>query len=283
MNKTAGLVIVFLIFLSSAYCQISDPGFAKYLKDNRNFESLILLNNLDTGHLNKYQIDSLNFYTGWAYYNLQDLEKGIEKFSSVSDLSGFYNASRFFASWSGLYLEKPDMAKLLLGQINPSSKAEKELFLMLGTGIELMSRNVPNADSLASIAIRSNPIYGPQWDRMQIHSNRLKEFKPKSYGLAGLLSGILPGAGKIYTGQKGAGVSSLLTVGAMTAITIENGLKSGWKKWNTLTAATILSVFYIGNIYGSIVGVRVYRERFYNEVDRAILLDVNIPLRNIYR
>ncbi len=283
MNKTTALVIILLFYLSKAFCQISDPGFAKYLKDNRNFEDLILLDKLGHDHLNKHQIDSLNYYYAWAYYNLQDLEKGIEKFSLVSDSSGFYNASRFFASWSELYLGQPEMAKLFLAQTAPSSMAEKELLLMFNTSIALKNRNLPNVDSLISIALRSKPVYEPQWERMQIHSSRLNNFKPKSYALAGILSGTLPGAGKIYTGQKGAGVSSLLSVGAMAAITIENGIKTGWKRWNTLSAASIFSVFYIGNIYGSIVGVKIYRERFYNEVDRAILLDVNIPLRNIYR
>jgi len=214
---------------------------------------------------------------------LQLLEGGIESFLSVSRESGFFNASRFFASWSKFYLGQPDKGIDYLKEILQGSHAEQELLHMFKTSGALMKRNIHEADSLLGTIKKSDVMYAPQWERMEQHTKRLVDFKPKSYAMAGILSSIVPGAGKIYARQKGAGTSSFLMVGTLAAITIENGYKTGWTRWNTLTAASILTIFYVGNIYGSIVSVRVYRERFFNELDRAILLDINIPLRNIYQ
>ncbi len=283
MTRGLALIFILLINFAAIFGQISDPGFAKYLNEKGYYSDLLQLDKPDKGLLNVQQKDSLNYYSGWACYNLQLIERGIKSFSSVGQESIFYNASRFFASWSEFYLGHPKKGIDYANQTLPGTHSERELLQMFKISGALLQNNVPAADSLLAMIRGSNLIYAPQWERMELHYNRLVEFKPKSYGMAGILSAVLPGAGKIYAGQKGAGTSSILLVGALAAVTLENGLKTGWKRWNTLLAASLFSVFYVGNIYGSIVSVKVYRERFFDELDRAILLDINIPLRNIYR
>ncbi len=283
MNRLTVIFFISLINLSFAYSQRVDPGFAKYLTDKAYYEDIIQLGQLNWGHLEKNQLDTMNYYSGWAYYNLQMLSEGVSSFSAVSQKSVFFNASRFFASWSELYLGHQAEAMSYLDQTINSSPAEKELLHLFMISGSLMQREIHRTDSLLSLFKKSNPVYRPQWDRMDQHYQRLADFNPKSYGIAGVLSGIIPGSGKFYAGQKGAGISSFLLAGGLAAISLENGFKTGWGKWNTLLTAGIFTIFYVGNIYGSIVSVRVYRERFYNELDRAILLDINIPLRNIYR
>ena len=283
MTRSRALIIILLVNFSAILAQVSDPGFAKYLNEKGYYSDLLQLDKLDKGLLNIQQKDSLHYYSAWACYNLQLLERGIKSFSSVSRESTFFNASRFFATWSEFYLGQTQNGIDFINQTLPGTSSEQELLQMFKTSAALLENNTPAADSLLRMVRGSSLIYAPQWERMELHYNRLVEFKPKSYLMAGLLSGVLPGAGKIYAGQKGAGTSSLLLIGAMAAVTLENGYKTGWKRWNTLLAASVFSVFYVGNIYGSIVSVKVYRERFFDELDRAILLDINIPLRNIYR
>jgi len=283
MSKSRALIFIALLKLSVAYGQIADPSFANYLLKKGNYSDITLIKQLDMGHNTTHQLDSLNYYFGWAYHNLQDLEKSNTSFLSVSPESAFYNSSRFFACWNHYYLGKPDQGLNYLSQIKPASNVEKELHHMFTLSGKLLQRHTVASDSLLSFIGESQLIYLPQWERMKIHNTRLAGFEPKSFALAGALSGILPGLGKIYTRQKGAGVSSFLTVGTMAVITIENGIKTGWQRWNTIIAAGIFSLFYVGNVYGSIVSVKIYRQRFLDEIDRAILLDINIPLRNIYR
>jgi len=274
---------LFLLNFFAGFSQIADPGFARYLTSQGNFNDVLLLQKFDWEKLDAAQLDSLNYYSGWASYNLQLLEQGIRSFSLVSPESGFYNASRFLAGWSELYLGQTLKGMAVLSQSKPESAAENELLYMLRTSGALMQHDVTAADSVLNMIRNTKIKYSTQWDRMEEHYDRLSSFKPRSYALAGLFSAILPGAGKVYADQRGAGVSSFLLVGALAAVSLENGIKTGWKRWNTLLSASVFSVFYIGNVYGSIVSVKVYRDRFYDELDRAILLDVNIPLRDLYR
>lgn len=283
MNRIQFLLYIFLFNLTVTFGQSADPGFAKHLTDKAYYEDIILLGKLDWGHLEQAELDSMNYYTGWAYYNLQMLEEGISSFSSVSRESDFLNASRFFAAWCELYQKNPAKAIIYLDQTENKSTAEKELFDIFSIGGSLMQGNIQKTDSLLLLQNNTNKLYKPQWDRMNQHYVRLLNFHPKSYATAGILSGIIPGLGKFYTGQKGAGASSLIIAGGLAAISLENGIKTGWKSWNTILAASIFTIFYVGNIYGSVVSVKVYRERFNNELDRAVLLDLNIPLRNIFR
>ena len=283
MNKSFISILILLLYFNIAYGQITNPKFASYLSDKELYNDIILLSKNKTEHLDNHQLDSLEFYTGWAFYNAQELEKSINSFMNVGFESNFYLQSRFLTIWSEYYLGNTRKGLTILEQCKPESIDENELLLMFQTGGSLMLREMDKAENLLKLSNTKKNKYSKQWDRMELHYTKIDRFNPKSYTMAGILSGIIPGAGKIYAGQKGAGTSSLLLVGALAAITLENGFKKGWTKWNTITSASFLSVFYVGNIYGSIVSVKIYRDRFYDEVDRAILLDLNIPLRDIYR
>jgi len=107
------------------------------------------------------------------------------------------------------------------------------------------------------------------------------EISKKKPFLAGVLSTVVPGSGKIYCGQLGDGFYSLI-LNALTGYLSwagfhENGINSiqGW------TFGTIGGIFYIGNIYGSIIAAQLFNDkqvedymggfnpqlRFYNEIN----------------
>jgi hypothetical protein len=282
MIRCGFIAIFLLIILSPVSGQVLDPEFAKYLYNKGDYHELVTLDRLDKSGLKRGRLDSINFFTGLAYYNLQELETSISRLKSINNESELFNPSLFFASWSQMYLAYPDRAEELINMISPSNDAEEELRKMFLVASALIGKNGDLSGSIIESLKDKRKTYQPQWQRMVTHNDRLQGFKPKSYAAAGVLSALVPGTGRIYAGQKGAGVSSFLTVAAMGAVFLENGIRTGWDSWNTITAASIFGIFYFGNIYGSIVGIKVYRERFFNELNRAVLLDINIPLRNIY-
>lgn len=110
----------------------------------------------------------------------------------------------------------------------------------------------------------------------------MKEHNYQSMFLAGALSAILPGAGKIYAHKAGEGISSFLLIGFLAAITVENYLKAGPRNYKTIGFASLFTIFYIGNIYGSVASIKVAREEFYRKYDNTIELHIHIPLRTIY-
>ena len=113
---------------------------------------------------------------------------------------------------------------------------------------------------------------------------RIKQnIEPKSAFLAGLYSSLLPGMGKVYAGDYGSGVSAFLTNAALGAMFYENFRKDGIKDPKTIIFGTLFSAFYIGNIWGSVVNVKVHNQILYDGINQQILLELHIPLRTVFK
>jgi TM2 domain-containing membrane protein YozV len=92
--------------------------------------------------------------------------------------------------------------------------------------------------------------------------------------LAGILSTIIPGAGRIYTGRIGDALTTLLTV-SLTGWQAYDGFRrdglSSVKGW---ALGAFSGIFYVGNIYGSVISARVYNRY----VDDEFLATLSIKL-----
>jgi hypothetical protein len=93
--------------------------------------------------------------------------------------------------------------------------------------------------------------------------------------LAGVLSTIVPGAGRLYTGRLGDALTSLFTV-TLTGWQAYDGFRrdglSSVKGW---TLGTLSGIFYVGNIYGSVISARVYNRHVADEF--LTTLSVELP------
>lgn len=83
------------------------------------------------------------------------------------------------------------------------------------------------------------------------------ELPTRSPFLAGFLS-IVPGAGKVYTRRYGDAFSSLLLVGLTGWQTYDGFRRDGISSVKGWTLGTLSSIFYVGNIYGSVISARIY-------------------------
>lgn len=83
--------------------------------------------------------------------------------------------------------------------------------------------------------------------------------------LAGTLSTIVPGAGRLYTGRIGDALTSLLTVGISGWQAYDGFRRDGISSAKGWTLGTIGGILYVGNIYGSVVAARVYNRRIEDE------------------
>lgn len=80
----------------------------------------------------------------------------------------------------------------------------------------------------------------------------------KNVYISGILSALLPGAGKIYNHRLNEGITSLLHVGLFALATYKSYERvDGWTLESTALGLTTL-VFYTGNIVGSISAARIY-------------------------
>ncbi|MBD3373616.1 tetratricopeptide repeat protein [candidate division KSB1 bacterium] len=96
----------------------------------------------------------------------------------------------------------------------------------------------------------------------------------KSPACAGLFSSLIPGMGKIYSGRINDGLYSLFVVG-LTAWQAYDGFnKDGTDSIKGWIYGTFSTTFYLGNIYGSVVSVKLYNKKLEDNLINQIDIDL---------
>ena len=94
--------------------------------------------------------------------------------------------------------------------------------------------------------------------------------------LAGVLSTIVPGAGRLYTGfHIGDALTSLLTVGLTGWQAYDGFRRDGLPSVKGWTLGALSGIFYVGNIYGSVISARVYNRHIKDEF--LTTLSIELP------
>ena len=131
--------------------------------------------------------------------------------------------------------------------------------------------------------------YTYNWYTLTDAENKLNQYhkllstkKKKSPWIAGCMSMVIPGSGKIYSGKIGEGISAMLSHAILAGITVENYRKVGAGNFKTIFFGSLFSIFYLGNIYGSMISVQVSNSEFNTIYDNKILFDIHIPLRTVF-
>ena len=79
--------------------------------------------------------------------------------------------------------------------------------------------------------------------------------------LAGVMSTILPGTGKFYVGRSGDAIYSLISITLMGWQSYDGFDRDGKDSVKGWVYASIGTIFYLGNIYGSAVAARLYNRK----------------------
>ena len=118
----------------------------------------------------------------------------------------------------------------------------------------------------------------PIQERAVIYHNYAEKgarLSTRSPFLAGTLSTIIPGAGRLYTGRLGDALTSLVTVGLTGWQAYDGFRRDGISSVKGWTLGTLCGIFYVGNIYGSVISARVYNRHLTDEFLAA--LTVTLP------
>ncbi len=126
------------------------------------------------------------------------------------------------------------------------------------------------------------------YDKVQLFLNTYSsepeiplKYRNRSPLLAATMSAVIPGAGKIYAGDLSSGVSTMLIVGALGAMTAESIVKLGIRDWRSISLASIFGLFYIGNIYGSYLSVSIIQNTISDAEKATLLFNIRIPLHEL--
>ncbi len=276
-------LIVFIVTIHVGYAQNkSELPFIEHLI-NKGFyiEAIHLADNDSLSYLEE-QRDSLNYYRGWAHYSLKNLELSTQSLLRVGQSSPFYLKSRFFAGYNQIFLDNYSEAKIILEQTKVQDEPNLSLVNFELSGIEILEGNWSKANEQMhrinpNIAILNEQvaILGKIYHEQETH-------RSKSPLLAGIMSGIIPGSGKIYAGKTGAGIASMIGTTGFGLITWENYQKLGIGHVKTILFGSIFVANYISNIYGSVISVKIIENEYQDAKHNQILFQLHIPLRNFF-
>lgn len=101
----------------------------------------------------------------------------------------------------------------------------------------------------------------------------------KSKILAGLMSAVVPGTGKIYADRLTDGLYSLIVIG-LTGWQAYNGFhEDGIHSTKGWIYGMLSGIFYLGNIYGSTVAVKIYNKKIEDNLLQQINVELILSLR----
>lgn len=280
---------LFALFFSVGICFAQDQFAEKYrfLKHLESIEAysegLLYIHQWDLKDMSEQRVDSLNYSLGRFSYLLKDREQAVKYFDKVSlNQKELFNKSRFYAGLESAYLNRLSSSYNYFQSVDAQNEQDKELQLFELKALALLNRDFVQYKSYKVDSEQSS-------FHLKDHSAILEEsyqvllnHKSKSPVLAGFMSAVIPGSGKIYNGQFGQGIMTLVTASIFGLQAYEGFRKNGLNSAPFITFGSLFTLFHISNIYGSIVAVRLGERNFNNNQDESILLRMHIPIRVLY-
>ncbi len=278
------IIVVFsLITIQGFTQQKPDSEFLEYLLNKEFYKEVLFLSNQKNFRKLKLSLqDSLHYFKGWSLYSQKKLFQSAQELSRVSLSSPFYHKSHFFAAYSWMHIENYDKSLDVLDTVETEEKNLQTLKHFEKAGLALLNRNYKEFDHQMNRVDTNYYAVAEESAQLNQYATDLRHHNHKSPVLASIMSGIIPGSGKIYAGETGSGISSLLTVGGLGFVTWENYRKKGPTDIKTLFFGAVFSAFYIGNIYGSYFSVKITEDEFQKGYNNKILFNLHIPLRNVF-
>ncbi len=278
------LILVSFISLTAAGQNASKRiDFATYLLNQQfNQEAIYESNQILQLRITQPQKDSLLYIRGWAQYNLKELMPSSQSLQQVSSSSVFYPKSQLFGAYNLIYLRNFNQATTMLDSFKTETPLDRHFSLFLRSGIDLLERDISSFRATSGKIPADYYGYTKELSKLTAIADELENHRSKSPLLAGILSGILPGSGQVYTGKTGQGIAALLLTSGLSLVLIENYNKRGPEKFETIFFGSVFTVFYIGNIYGAVFSAKIANDDYNALTDKQILFNLHIPLRNIF-
>jgi hypothetical protein len=233
--------------------------------------------------LNPLYLDSVNYFIGLEFYNEKKYEEAKRSFLKVSDVVFFYYKARFLAGLIDTENSKIDSALYNYNSIEESSNPDlNDLKQFEIVGLYLLQKKYKTFDSLALNCSFKNKVLTEELENLKKCANIDRNIKRKSMFVAGCLSAVVPGLGKVYAGNNGQALATFLTCGLFGAIATENMIRQGVKNPQTIFFSGMFGLFYIGNIWGSAVSVQLVKTEKQFENKHNILVGLKLPISKFF-
>ncbi len=156
-----------------------------------------------------------------------------------------------------LYLENKEFNEAKNFWIN-NSYLQNDDKILLNTSLEIFTTKLGEAKTtLTNVENKENPLYLGYSDLLENRSL----IKRKSPAAAGIMSGIVPGLGRVYSKNWKDGLVSLLFISGMTVQSVRSFNKHGVNNFRGWIYGGIGLGFYLGNIAGSVKSAKNYNTK----------------------
>jgi TM2 domain-containing membrane protein YozV len=275
--------LAFLFIFRPGLAQnISELPFIEHLINKGNYHEVLHLIDNDSLSYDQSQLDSMYYYKGWAHYSLKNLEQSTNSFLNVGKQSSFYLKSQFFAGYNQIYLNNYQESRKIFGHLNIANERVSSLVNFELSGIDMLQGEWSQAIEKLKLVDLNIATINQQVIALTNICKEQEIHRSKSPFLAGIMSGLIPGSGKIYSGKTGEGIASMIATTGLGLITWENYHKLGFNNIKTIFFGSILAATYISNIYGSVISVRIIENEYKDVIHNQILFQLHIPLRNFF-
>jgi len=210
--------------------------------------------------------ETINFKTALSCSRIGDYSSAGKLFSTIKESSSFYQSSRL-ELMKILFLEEKYSELRKYSEVNGLQKSKLYLisFFMGNEKITLPNNFLESFDENEKTEVM---------DLYQLKVNS----PDKNPIIASILSAIIPGAGKIYTGEISDGIFSFITTGLFAFLSYDN-FKAD-HKFRAWLFGGLAAGFYAGNIYGSFASAQIYNAQVKYEFNLA--LDSFIKSKNYF-
>ena len=265
------LIITFLLYIPN-FAQTSSIDFdssenIKKFADHLFCDKDYLRANLEYQKLdNISKSDTLNFKIGLGYLYIGDYSTSIQILSDITptliffgeaklqELKAHFLTENYFA-FRSFYLESYS------NKTNNYQSNGKRLFNFsyLFTDDELTSRE----EFLL-------PFNKDEKDKVTSFYNWKNEPPNKNPILAGIMSAVIPGSGKMYAGEWGDGIMAFITTGLFAFLAYDNFRADHSTRAWIFTG--LGAFFYAGNVYGSVAAAQIYNAKISFEFEDGLNL-----------
>lgn len=204
--------------------------------------------------------DTLKFMLLKSYRLSQNFTKGIAR------------AEIFYPDFnSAPQLIAPEYFKLLATSENliksrkflsENKKLSNSDFVIFSIHLNILEKNWNEAQNI----FNNNKIEFPKTQKYKSIIYEGVHFKRKSPFLAGSLSVLFPGAGKIYTAWYKDAFFAFLSIAISSWQAYKGFSTDGINSTFGWTFGTISAIFYLSNIYGSVKSAKQYNSNYENEL-----------------
>lgn len=226
--------------------------------------------------------DSITYKIGLCYRLGGEVSNAIKFFQKIPDeytQSSLLPYAHYEIAYSYFLMEKYKLSvSHVNGNINNIKNAADRLRLKRLVGFcYLKEKRWSNAafvfDSLVSIS--SDPGSKKSLLKLKSYAEEGKHLSLKSPVMAGVLSTVFPGMGKLYCKRYKEALSSFIIIGIHGWQAYDGFHKKGRDSIKGWIFATAGGIFYLGNIYGSTVSAHIYNRQLEKNLLAKIDVEIN--------